>query len=202
MTIGEIVFEEQLTLINDPGIKEFVSFVFKTQCPNYFWKIPASSGGHYHPKLSSGEGGLVRHTKLAVRFADSFMDCWPSVPHLAHDEVIAATLLHDIFKRGEDENELVSFQSHKEAVGGHGVYAWRHLQRELAKQKFINEESFNHITIAIRDHMGKWTTGYRQDTDKIVARQQAGHVVCITTHMADFAASRPLDQWLLWDELV
>ena len=37
--------------------------------PDYFFSIPASSTGKYHPGFAQGDGGLVRHTKVAVRMA-------------------------------------------------------------------------------------------------------------------------------------
>ena len=37
--------------------------------PDYFFEVPASSTGKYHPKFSLGDGGLLRHTKAAVKIA-------------------------------------------------------------------------------------------------------------------------------------
>ena len=37
--------------------------------PNYFFEVPASSTGKYHPEFALGDGGLIRHTKVAVRIA-------------------------------------------------------------------------------------------------------------------------------------
>ena len=37
--------------------------------PDYFFEIPASSTGKYHPSYALGDGGLVRHVKVAVRIA-------------------------------------------------------------------------------------------------------------------------------------
>ena len=46
------------------NIKKLISYL-----PDYFFEIPASSTGKYHPHYALGEGGLVRHTKVAVRIA-------------------------------------------------------------------------------------------------------------------------------------
>ena len=46
------------------NIKKLISWL-----PDYFFEVPASSTGKYHPKYALGEGGLVRHTKAAVRIA-------------------------------------------------------------------------------------------------------------------------------------
>ena len=37
--------------------------------PDYFFEVAAASTGKYHPKYAQGEGGLVRHTKAAVKIA-------------------------------------------------------------------------------------------------------------------------------------
>ena len=34
--------------------------------PDYFFKVAASSTGKYHPAFSLGDGGLLRHTKVAI----------------------------------------------------------------------------------------------------------------------------------------
>ena len=43
--------------------------------PDYFYTMPASTSGLHHPQFSLGEGGLVRHTKAAVKIAmELFID--------------------------------------------------------------------------------------------------------------------------------
>ena len=42
--------------------------------PDYFFEIPASSTGKYHPSFALGEGGLVRHTKAAVRIGHELLE--------------------------------------------------------------------------------------------------------------------------------
>ena len=37
--------------------------------PDYFFEIPASSTGKYHPEFAATEHGLVKHTKVATRIA-------------------------------------------------------------------------------------------------------------------------------------
>ena len=39
------------------------------EIPNYFWEIPASSSGKYHPITDLGEGGLVRHPLMVCKVA-------------------------------------------------------------------------------------------------------------------------------------
>ena len=62
------VFENELNLIQDERLKENAKIILNN-LPDYFYKIQAASTGKYHPKYALGDGGLVRHTKAAVRFA-------------------------------------------------------------------------------------------------------------------------------------
>ena len=62
------IFEKEINLIKNEQIKNFIRDFLK-QVPDYFFKTAASSTGKYHPSYALGEGGLVRHTKAAVRIA-------------------------------------------------------------------------------------------------------------------------------------
>ena len=61
-------FAAELTLITDPGIRAFTEKCIE-ELPDYFFRVPASSTGKYHPRISLGEGGLLRHTQMAVQIA-------------------------------------------------------------------------------------------------------------------------------------
>ena len=43
------------------------------EIPDYFFEVAASSTGKYHPSFSLGEGGLLRHTKAAVKIAQELL---------------------------------------------------------------------------------------------------------------------------------
>jgi len=189
------VFDRELCLIQDQGVYTFVVTVFSELCPSYFWFIPASQRGH-HPPVCRLTGGLVHHVKLAVRFAHSFMEMYPYPPETAHDEVIAAVLLHDLMKRGEVENELVTFGDHKLANGSHGLYCAKRitdLWYNCDWQKIIPEARAMRIIEAVRRHMGQWTHDY----DKLAPlHTEEERIVVNTTHLADYAASRSLQKWI------
>lgn len=187
------VFDRELCLIRDQGVFAFVTEIFGKLCPGYFWHIPASQRGHHLP-LCRTRGGLVHHVKLAVRFAASFMEMWPNAPETAHDEVIAAVLLHDMMKRGTVENELVTFGDHKIATTAHGIFCAMAI-RELWRQdeelrSLLEEDRVFRIIDAVRNHMGQWTHDYK------VEEHEADDIVSTTTHLADYAASRSLHKWI------
>ena len=72
--------------------------------PEYFWKVPASSTGKYHPKFSLGEGGLVRHTSFAVDIALELFNI-TKFTDFEKDIIISALILHDGRKHGLEESE-------------------------------------------------------------------------------------------------
>ena len=190
------VFVDELQLIKSQEIKNFVLECFNKFCPDYFWTVSCSSTGKYHPAISLGEGGLVRHTKLAIWWGEELLKTWPMLPNTAHDEVIAALLLHDILKRGKTENDLDTFETHAKAISSHGIYAAKQIT-ELYGPQLNENQRLKRVVTAIRDHMGKWTGGSTRSTKDIVHNTKEGHVVCITVHLADYCASRKVDDKVL-----
>ena len=64
----EEVFKIELGYIKNDRIRKSCLAMINV-LPDYFFEIEASSTGKYHPSYSLGKGGLVRHTKAAVRIA-------------------------------------------------------------------------------------------------------------------------------------
>ena len=62
------VFKNELNYIKDVRVKKSCSELINL-LPDYFFEVGASSSGKYHPNYALGKGGLVRHTKAAVRIA-------------------------------------------------------------------------------------------------------------------------------------
>ena len=52
-------FEEEIGYICDDSLKSDIVFLIN-KLPDYFFEIPASSTGKYHPEFTLGDGGLVR----------------------------------------------------------------------------------------------------------------------------------------------
>ena len=61
-------FEQELNYIKDENIRKSLEIMIN-YIPDYFFHIAASSTGKYHPQYALGDGGLIRHTKAAVRMA-------------------------------------------------------------------------------------------------------------------------------------
>ena len=101
------VFKKELEYIKDKDIKDSLSLMID-KIPDYFFVIPAASTGKYHPGYAQGEGGLVRHTKAAVRMAYELFGIY-KFPQRTKDLLIMALLLHDSVKKGEEENKYTLF---------------------------------------------------------------------------------------------
>ena len=99
------MFEKELKLINNDDIRKMVEMTLE-KVPEYFYHIPASTTGKYHPAYSLGEGGLYRHTQAAVKIADDItkLHCMYFNDTL-HDCVIAALILHDTMKCGDPQEK-------------------------------------------------------------------------------------------------
>ena len=105
------MFTEELNYINDTRIRESAKILLEG-LPEYFYTIPASSTGKYHPDFASGEGGLVRHTKVAVRMAYELYQITPYDKLFTQHEkdiMIVALLIHDGLKKGNPEEKYTCF---------------------------------------------------------------------------------------------
>ena len=190
------IFANELRKIQNPEIVDFVLKCFDELCPDYFWTVPCSTSGKYHPQISLGKGGLVRHTKLAVWWGLELIRALGSSPELKdiptvqlQDEIIATLLLHDMIKNGEtlspDGQKL-----DKGITGTHGVM----LANRIFKNHDIpalNSDSFDRIYKGIAGHMGIWTTDDRYKPNNMVRPMIQAFANLI--HLADYCASRKVD---------
>ena len=176
---AEYYFAEELASIKNQEIKQFVFDVFEKLTPDYFWTVPCSTSGKYHPQVSLGVGGLIRHVKLAVWWGIELARAMELEQY--HDEVVAALLLHDLIKNGKglDSNGRPLEQG---VTGTHGVTLAKQIDNGFTNQ--LTPESRVRILDGIAGHMGIWTTdmAYRpiQEFAKLI-------------HLADYCASRKVD---------
>ena len=104
-------FEKELEYIVDDNIKESAKTMIEL-LPDYFFHEAASSTGKYHPSYALGDGGLVRHTKAAVRVAYELLSD-PAIgdkyTRSEKDVMIMSLILHDGLKRGLKEEKYTRF---------------------------------------------------------------------------------------------
>ena len=177
-------FEHELGLIPDGGIAKFAEDAI-AQLPDYFFVVPASSTGKYHPQYSLGEGGLMRHTKavfyialeLLVLEQYNFEDHQVSI-------ILAAILLHDGRKHGEVKADG-SYEKYTQAL--HPLYQSRALKQNRFLCSTFQPQMINEICKLIETHMGQWNKDYKTHEEILpLPFTKAQKFV----HLCDYLASR------------
>ena len=87
------IFRGELDLISNHKYRECAREILDELVPEYFYDVPASSTGKYHPWYSLGYGGLVRHTKAAFKIAKDLLNL-KQYEALDEDAILVAILLH------------------------------------------------------------------------------------------------------------
>lgn len=168
------LFEREINLIVDEELRMAVKSYMEEAVPDYFWTDGASSSGKYHPQFAQGEGGLVRHTKAVVMFAEELlrMSSYAYMKEEYKDYVIAACIVHDTMKYGIDKFDKAEYKNHA-ANAAYYFGEWC-----FANYGFVCSEF---LLNAIRSHMGQWSTEKEDRPFTNIDR-------CV--HMADYMASR------------
>lgn len=169
--------QPELDQISDKQIRDFTQYLLE-KAPDYFWVVPSSSGGKYHPPQSNGEGGLVRHTKAAVYFATKLCDVF-SLTGLMKDQVICACILHDIVKYGEIKQPFTTKTHDYEGA----LFVKKH-----GESFGLDSASLTTITSCIAWHMGKWT----DMTGRTVSKSfpEGFSPAQMVTHLADVISAQ------------
>jgi hypothetical protein len=171
-------FKEELELIKNENIRKFAEQAIEIM-PDYFFTISSSSTNRYHPAYALGEGGLVRHTKAAIRIAyELFRIEWWDFEDIQKDLIIVALILHDGWKSGKIQNRYTVTQ--------HPLIASEEIMN-LSENEFITQEQVKFVCEAISRHMGQWINDYKTGEkilDKPVTKIQK------FVHLADYLASR------------
>src|SRR5574344_1848068 len=79
--------------------------------PDYIYEVPASSTGKYHPAFSLGDGGLVRHVKVATRIAVELFNnnSLQNFNDTEKDLLLMSIILHNKLKSGLIKSEYTKF---------------------------------------------------------------------------------------------
>ncbi len=173
------MFQTEIGYIKNPKYAENIGIIIDL-LPDYFFEVPASSTGKYHPKFSLGEGGLVRHTKSAVRIAHELLENNSLFNTFTSDEkdmMIAALLVHDGLKSGLVKSEYTVFE--------HPLLMSKFIQDNRSKLTFDDSE-IELICSVIETHMGEWTRDYKGN--EVLEKPKTKYQKFV--HMCDFLSSR------------
>jgi hypothetical protein len=173
------IFNDELNLIKNERLKESCIELLKI-LPEYFYNVEASSSGKYHPAFALGEGGLVRHTKVAVKIADEIIKTESVGNVFTQDEkdmILISLMLHDGLKKGIVEEKYTRFD--------HPILMGDFVLENIDKTKLTKLEA-TMISDNIKSHMGEWNTNpYSQ-----VVLPKPKNKYQKMVHMCDLLASR------------
>lgn len=175
--VGPIMFKEELSYIKSDIIRTD-TMICLNNTPSYFFKVPASSTGKYHPNYALGEGGLVRHTKAAVKIANDLLSL-EQYSNMFDDErkdyIIAALILHDTYKSGVEQAKYTCFD--------HPLIA----AEQIRQLDSISEGFKLFVPMLIESHMGQWNTAKYSPN---IVLPKPGSPEQQFVHMCDYLASR------------
>lgn len=141
-------FANELNDIQDDNLRQFAAQLL-ANAPEYFFTIPASSSGKHHPYFAREIGGLVKHTRCVVFYAECNAESFNFDSH-TKDLAIIAALAHDIKKQGDNEAKNYTVWEHPELA-----YNFI-LEMQNTYPNLISVEDAIIVANAILSHMGKW----------------------------------------------
>jgi len=168
-------FNKEYTYIKNDDIREDLKLLI-SKLPDYFFEVPASSTGKYHPEFASSEHGLVKHTKVAVRIAYELLSN-PGLNNFTNREkdlIIMSLILHDGLKSGKVKER------------------YTRVDHPLLVCDFIKEnsklptEDIELLTKMISSHMGIWNTDF--DGNEVLPKPKDKYQRFV--HMCDFLSSK------------
>ena len=194
------LFASELSLIHSPALRNFAEYLLG-RVPDYFFHVPASSSGKYHPAYCLGEGGLVRHTKAAIGIFQMISQADIDLYYMNMDtenedlfikedfdeECVFALLFHDALKWGFEEIDPEDYQN-RHTLFEHPLLAAEWVKEEAAQYKFQYPARIQRIASAIATHMGKWTIS--KYSVAMLPSPDLGSWLNKIVHLCDFLASR------------
>lgn len=172
------MFNKEINYIKDEKIKESAKVLIE-KVPDYFFTEAASSTGKYHPEFSQGLGGLLRHTKAAVRIAYEILNTETFGNFYTSEEkdlIVLALILHDSIKRGDNERYTRI---------DHPLLACKFIEENKDKTS-LNKKQVDLLVSMISSHMGEWNKDY--DGNEILPKPETKYQRIV--HLCDLLSSK------------
>ena len=172
-------FEDVLKYIKDQTLKADACYLIDGS-PDYFFEVPASSTGKYHPSYALGEGGLLRHTKAAVRIAYELLSdplIGDKYTERERQLMLIALMLHDGLKSGMEHSKYTKVE--------HPLLAAKYV-KDNTKNLGMSDEDIEFICNVISSHMGAWNKDFDGNEVLPIPKNKYQNFV----HMCDYLASR------------
>ncbi len=172
-------FLDELEFIKDESLAESLLKIIN-MLPEYWLTEPASSTGKYHPEYALGEGGLLRHSKAAMRIGYELLNdacIGDKYTEKEQDLMLMSLLVHDGLKLGLPQEKYTRFD--------HPILMANYIV-DNREEIGLSEEDAEFMASVIKTHMGPWTTDY--NGNEVLERPQTKYQNFV--HMCDFLASR------------
>ena len=173
------VFKQELEYIKNERIRKSAENLLEF-LPDYFFKVPASSTGKYHPSFSQGDGGLLRHTKVAVSIGKEVLSLEYTNSLFTSDEkdlLLLSIMFHDTQKLGVPEERYTRFD--------HPLLAASFIEENKDKTELTKEE-IELLKRVISSHMGQWNKNHYNDIELPKPSDKYEFFV----HMCDYLSSK------------
>ena len=169
-------FKKEMSYIKDESKRRDIEILINL-LHDYFFTVPASSTGKYHPKFAGTVSGLVKHTKAAVRIAYDLFETVNNFSDNDKDLIIMALIMHDGLKKGILEEEYTRFD--------HPLLVSKMIM-ENANKLEMDIDDVRKMCMLIESHMGKWNTNKYSKVELPVPTNELQRYV----HRCDYLASR------------
>lgn len=171
-------FNTELSTIKDEKIKESAEIILNV-LPDYFYIMPASTSGKYHPKFSLGVSGLVRHVKVACKIGEELFknSTFSTFDDHQKDLIRMAILLHDGLKSGYEYSEHTCTEH---------PLLMKELLMENKEKLSMSEADTQTVARLISTHMGPWTKD-KKGNEVLPTPKEKDEIF---VHLCDYIASR------------
>lgn len=172
------VFKKELERFKNDNVRQSTITILE-DLPEYFYKMPASTSGKYHPAFSLGEGGLVRHVKAAMRMLEEIFrnESFGVYDEYTKDLMRMSLLLHDGFKSG------ITYTGY--TCSNHPVLMSKYIL-ENKDRLSISDDDCIFVSSLILTHMGPWNKD--KDGNVIMPTPKSQEELII--HLCDYFSSR------------
>ena len=168
------LFVNELNDITEENLRKFAEELI-INADDYFFTVAASTSGKYHPQFDLGDGGLVRHTRCVVFFAQCEAMSRMFTEHETNLMIVAA-IAHDIKKLGDGKG--------KHTVDDHPRFAAEYINDTNKRTELLSAEDENILANMVWSHMGKW--GHEKLSDLPLPKTDLEKAL----QAADYIASR------------
>lgn len=176
----EEMFKNELELLKSSRMKKACSNIINL-LPDYWFTVAAASTGKYHPEYAQGEGGLLRHSKAAMRIGAELLNDPCIGDKYTSDEkdlMLISLLIHDGLKLGIPKEKYTRFD--------HPILMKDYLVEKKDEIKELTIEEITFMGDVIKTHMGPWTADY--NGNEVLEKPKTKYQNFV--HMCDYLASR------------